>query len=75
MDVQLCKPAEAVYKEKKSSMFLDVEKHDQNQIAIRDDSGYSVTYGELCKIIGEFAALNLPRCVVFCFDWVPCLGE
>ena len=47
-------------------MFLNLDKHDQTKIAIRDDSGYSLTYGEVCSIINQFAVLSLPRCIVFC---------
>ncbi len=47
-------------------MFLNVDQHQQEKTAIRDDSGYSLTYGDVCRTIGEFAALSLPRCVVFC---------
>jgi long-chain acyl-CoA synthetase len=47
-------------------MFLNVDKHDQNKIAIKDDSGYSATYGDVCWTIKEFEALNLPRSVIFC---------
>ena len=47
-------------------MFLNLDKHDQAKIAIRDDSGYTLTYGEVCDIIQGFEALKLPRCVIFC---------
>lgn len=47
-------------------MFLNVDKHNQNKTAIKDDSGYSLTYGDVCRTIKEFDALNLPRSVVFC---------
>ncbi len=47
-------------------MFLNVDKHDQAKIAIKDDSGYSLTYGDICKTIREFKSLNIPRCVIFC---------
>ena len=47
-------------------MFLNVEKHDQNKIAIKDDSGFSLTYADICKTIEEFGTLNLPRSVIFC---------
>ena len=47
-------------------MFLNVDKHDQNKIAIKDDSGYSATYGDVCRTIKEFEALNIPRSVIFC---------
>ncbi len=47
-------------------MFLNVDKHDQNKIAVKDDSGYSLTFGDICRIIEEFDALNIPRALVFC---------
>ena len=47
-------------------MFLNVDKHNQKKIAIMDDSGYSLTYADICRTIKEFDAINLPRCVVFC---------
>ena len=47
-------------------MFLNVERHDRGKTAIKDDSGYSLTYGDICKTIEEFAALKLARCVIFC---------
>ncbi len=47
-------------------MFLNVEKHDQGKIAVKDDSGYSVTYGEIVRKIREFEALKLPRSFIFC---------
>lgn len=47
-------------------MFLNLEKHDQAKIAIRDDSGYNITYGDVCNVICGFEALKLPRCVIFC---------
>lgn len=47
-------------------MFLNLDKHNQNKIAIKDDSGYSLTYRDVCDTIAAFEALELPRCVVFC---------
>jgi len=47
-------------------MFLYLDTQDQAKIAVRDDSGYSLTYGEICGIINKFAGLSLPRCIVFC---------
>lgn len=46
-------------------MFLNLNQHDQTKIAIKDDSGYTLTYGDVCNIIKQFAKLQLPRCVVF----------
>ena len=47
-------------------MFLNVDKHNQNKTAIKDDSGYSLTYGDICRTIEAFDALKLPRSVIFC---------
>lgn len=47
-------------------MYLNVEKHNQSKIAIKDDSGYSLTYADICRTIKEFGDLNLPRSVIFC---------
>lgn len=47
-------------------MFLNVEKHALDKIAIKDDSGYSVTYREIVHVIHEFDSLDLPRSVIFC---------
>ena len=47
-------------------MFLNIDKHEQTKVAIRDDSGYSVTYGEIVKTIQRFQSLILPRSVIFC---------
>ena len=47
-------------------MFLNLDRPDPEKMAIRDDSGYTLTYGEVCDAIDAFAALDLPRCVVFC---------
>ena len=47
-------------------MFLNIDKHDQNKVAIKDDSGHVLTYADICKTIENMAELNLPRCVVFC---------
>ena len=46
-------------------MFLNLDQHDQKKTAIKDDSGYQLTYAEVCGLIEEFAALKLPRCVIF----------
>ena len=47
-------------------MFLNVDKHNQSKIAIKDDSGYCLTYADICSTIEVFKKLNLPRAVVFC---------
>ena len=47
-------------------MFLHLDQHNQDKVAIKDDSGFQLTYGEACEIIRTFAKLKLPRSVVFC---------
>ena len=47
-------------------MFLNLDKRDQAKIAIMDDSGFTLTYGDVCNLIHELEKLTLPRCVVFC---------
>ena len=47
-------------------MFLYADKHDQDKIAIKDDSGHTLTYRDVCRTIDIFAELNIPRCVIFC---------
>lgn len=48
-------------------MFLNIDRHDPEKIAIKDDSGYTLRYRDVCSIIEQFDLLKLPRCVVFCF--------
>ena len=47
-------------------MFLNINNHELEKTAIKDDSGYTLTYGEVCDIIKQFEGLNLPRCIIFC---------
>jgi len=47
-------------------MFLHIDKNNPSKTAIKDDSGHSLSYGELCRAIEDFRTLELPRCVVFC---------
>lgn len=47
-------------------MFLNLDRHEQSKIAIRDDSGFTATYQDVCLTVEATAALKLPRCVVFC---------
>ena len=47
-------------------MFLNLDKHNQTKTAIKDDSGYSLTYGEVCNIINQIAEFKLSRSVIFC---------
>ncbi len=47
-------------------MFLHVNQQDRIKTAIRDDSGYCATYGDVVETVEAMDALHLPRCVVFC---------
>jgi len=47
-------------------MFLDIDQHNKQSLAIRDDIGYVLTYGDVCNAVDAFAKLNLPRSIIFC---------
>ncbi len=46
-------------------MFLGLDKKDRNKVAVIDDSGRSVTYGEICDFTGEFAQHLSYRTLIF----------
>lgn len=46
-------------------MFLNIEKWNKKCIAIIDDSGYSLSYGDVCDTVNELKKLELQRGVVF----------
>ena len=46
-------------------MFLDLDKKDRSRIAAVDDSGRSVTYGEICDFAKEFADQLPGRSLIF----------
>lgn len=46
-------------------MFLELDKKDRNKIAVIDDSGNSVTYGEICDFTEEFARQLPYRTLIF----------
>lgn len=46
-------------------MFLGLDKKDRNKVAVIDDSGRSVTYGEICDFTGEFAQYLSYRTLIF----------
>lgn len=46
-------------------MFLDLDKKDQNKIAVVDDSGRSITYGDICDFSKEFAKHLPHRTLIF----------
>ena len=47
-------------------MFLNLEDHNQQKTAIKDDSGHILSYADICRTINELAALDIQRSVVFC---------
>lgn len=47
-------------------MFLNIDTHNKNNVAVKDDSGHLLTYGDVCAAVSKFEKLNLPRCVIFC---------
>lgn len=47
-------------------MFLDIDRYINSKIAIKDDSGNMLTYGDVCEIVKIFNDLNLSRSVIFC---------
>lgn len=46
-------------------MFLDLEKQPFNKVAVIDDSGRSVTYGDICDFSKEFAKHLPQRSLIF----------
>ena len=46
-------------------MFLDLDKKERNAIAVIDDSGRSITYGEICDFAKEFAKYIPRRSLIF----------
>lgn len=46
-------------------MFLDLDKKERGRVAAIDDSGRSVTYGEICDFAGEFANQLPQRSLIF----------
>lgn len=47
-------------------MFLDLDRHEPTKVAIKDDSGYTLSYRDICDVIHKFDTLKLSRGVVFC---------
>ena len=47
-------------------MFLNLDKQNREKLAIKDDSGFTLTYGDVCDTIAAFDGLKLPRSVIFC---------
>lgn len=46
-------------------MFLDLDKKDRNKVAVIDDSGRSITYGDICEFSKEFAKHLPKRTLIF----------
>lgn len=46
-------------------MFLDIEKKDQSKVAVIDDSGSSITYGDILAFSEEFATHLPARSLIF----------
>lgn len=46
-------------------MFLELDKKDRNKVAVVDDSGYSLTYGDICDFTEEFARHLTYRTLIF----------
>lgn len=46
-------------------MFLDLDKKDRSKVAVIDDSGCSVTYGDICDFSVEFAKYLSQRSLIF----------
>lgn len=46
-------------------MFFELDKKDRNKVAVIDDSGRSVTYGEICDFAIEFAKQLPYRTLIF----------
>lgn len=46
-------------------MFLDLDKKDRNRVAVIDDSGRSITYGDICDFSKEFADYLPKRSLIF----------
>lgn len=46
-------------------MFLDLDKKDRNKVAVVDDNGCCLTYGEICDFTVEFARHLSSRTLIF----------
>lgn len=46
-------------------MFLDLDKKNKKKVAVVDDSGQSVTYGDICDFSIEFAKYITSRTIIF----------
>ena len=55
-------------------MFLDLDKKDRQHIAVIDDSGRSITYGEICDFSSVFAEFLPGRALIFILS-ENCIGS
>ena len=46
-------------------MFLEIDKHERNRVAVKDNEGNVLTYGELVREVLKFSHLLRPRSIVF----------
>ena len=47
-------------------VFLNIDRVRKDKLAVKDDSGHLLSYGDLVAAVNDFKALNLVRSVVFC---------
>lgn len=55
-------------------MFLDLDNKPRNKVAATDDSGRSITYGEICEFSAEFAKHLPQRSLIFLLS-ENCIGS
>lgn len=55
-------------------MFLELDKKERTKVAVVDDSGRSITYGDLCDFSEEFARLLPSRSLIFLLS-ENCIGS
>ena len=55
-------------------MFLELDKKDRNKVAVIDDSGRSVTYGDICDFSSKFAKQLPYRSLIFILS-ENCIGS
>lgn len=55
-------------------MFLDLDNKPRNKVAATDDSGRSITYGEICEFSAEFAKHLPQRSLIFILS-ENCIGS
>ena len=48
-----------------STMFLGIEQQEKNKMAVKDNEGHALTYGELTDVVKEMSGLLKPRSIVF----------